>query len=161
VATDTTPDRFLLHETGAGAQAWMGRNLITIKAVTDDTDGHYGLIVSEAPRGSAPPMHIHHRTDEAIWIIEGRLRLVCGESDVVIGAGAFTLLPRGVPHTFLALEDTKMLGIMSPGGTEGYYFEGGVPKTSDTPPPVDVARMVEAGSRFDVEVTGEPLAGEE
>jgi len=31
VATDTTPDRFLLHETGAGAQAWMGRNLITIK----------------------------------------------------------------------------------------------------------------------------------
>ena len=68
------------------------------QGVTDDTDGHYGLIVSEAPRGSAPPMHIHHRTDEAIWIIEGRLRLVCGESDVVIGAGAFTLLPGRIMH---------------------------------------------------------------
>jgi len=32
-----------------------------------------------------------------------------------------------VPHTFLAEEDTTMLGLITPGGTEGYFVEGGPP----------------------------------
>ena len=51
------------------------------------------------PRLIAPP-HIHHRDDEAWYVLEGTLCVRVGEEEVTANAGAGVLVPRGVAHTY-------------------------------------------------------------
>ena len=141
---------------GDGQPKWSGTSRITVKARAAQTQGAFGLILSETTRGSSPPLHVHHTADEAIWVISGRIRVRCGEDEFTLEAGGFTLLPRGVPHTFISEQDTSMLGLLTPGGTEA-FFDYGPPVTSPTPPPVDAERMQRAAAEHDNEVVGPPL----
>ena len=51
------------------------------------------------PRLIAPP-HLHHRDDEAWYVLEGRLFVRVGEQDVEARAGSAVFVPRGTPHTY-------------------------------------------------------------
>jgi mannose-6-phosphate isomerase-like protein (cupin superfamily) len=46
------------------------------------------------------PLHRHRSEDEGWYVIEGRLRFMCGDREFDAPAGSGVLLPRGVPHTF-------------------------------------------------------------
>lgn len=46
------------------------------------------------------PLHIHHRDDEAWYVLEGTLRFRLGDEEVEAPAGSAVFGPRGVPHTF-------------------------------------------------------------
>ena len=46
------------------------------------------------------PLHVHHRDDEAWYVIEGALRFRFADSELVAPAGSTVLVPAGVPHTF-------------------------------------------------------------
>jgi oxalate decarboxylase/phosphoglucose isomerase-like protein (cupin superfamily) len=54
---------------------------------------------SSPPRLIAPP-HVHHRDDEAWYVLEGTLRVQLGASEVDAVAGAAVFVPRGTPHTY-------------------------------------------------------------
>ena len=51
------------------------------------------------PRLIAPP-HIHHKDDEAWYVLEGRLMVRVGDEDVEARAGSAVFVPRGTPHTY-------------------------------------------------------------
>jgi mannose-6-phosphate isomerase-like protein (cupin superfamily) len=51
------------------------------------------------PRLVAPP-HIHHRDDEAWYVLDGALRFRLGDDEIEASAGSGVLGPRGLPHTF-------------------------------------------------------------
>jgi mannose-6-phosphate isomerase-like protein (cupin superfamily) len=51
------------------------------------------------PRLIAPP-HLHHRDDEAWYVLEGRLFVRVGDQDVEARAGSAVFVPRGTPHTY-------------------------------------------------------------
>jgi mannose-6-phosphate isomerase-like protein (cupin superfamily) len=51
------------------------------------------------PRLIAPP-HLHHRDDEAWYVLEGALRIQAGRDEVEAPAGSGVLVPRGTPHTY-------------------------------------------------------------
>ena len=51
------------------------------------------------PRLIAPP-HIHHRDDEAWYVLEGRLIVRVGDEDVEARAGSAVFVPKGTPHTY-------------------------------------------------------------
>jgi uncharacterized cupin superfamily protein len=51
------------------------------------------------PRLIAPP-HVHHRDDEAWYVLEGTLRVRVGEEEVEARAGSGVFVPRGTPHTY-------------------------------------------------------------
>jgi len=51
------------------------------------------------PRLIAPP-HIHHRDDEAWYVLEGTLRVRAGSDEIEANAGASVFVPRGTPHTY-------------------------------------------------------------
>jgi quercetin dioxygenase-like cupin family protein len=155
--TDVTTEGLIVVAPGGGEPRWIGASRITLKATAAQTKGCYGLMVSEAARGTSPPLHIHHSADEAIWVVSGRLRVRCGEDEFTLEAGGFTLLPGGVPHTFLAEEDTTMLGLISPGGTEAFFVEGGPVATASTPAPPDLQRMERAAQKYACEFVGPPL----
>ena len=54
---------------------------------------------SSAERPIAPP-HLHHRDDEAWYVLDGTLGFVRGDERLEAPAGSAVLVPRGVVHTF-------------------------------------------------------------
>lgn len=155
--TDVTTKGLIVVPAGDGEPHWIGSSRITVKATAAQTNGGYGLIVSEVARGVSAPLHIHHTAEEGIWVVSGRILVRCGTDEFILDAGGYTSLPRGVPHTFLAEEDTTMLGLVTPGGTEAYFVEGGPVATTPTPPPPDLNRLQRAAEKFECQIVGPPL----
>src|SRR4051794_6632088 len=112
---------------GEGEETWFQPNRMTIKATAEVTGGAYGLVEAWIRAGSSPPLHVHHREDEAFFVLAGQVRFHCAGRDIVAGPGAFVFLPRDVPHTFIVEgdEDARMLTLLSPGGGERFFLEGG------------------------------------
>ena len=156
--TKFTTTGLVVAEPGEGEPRWIGSSRVTIKATAAQTRGGFGLIVSEVKQDASSPMHIHHTADESMWVVSGLVRVRCGEDEFPRAEGGFAFLPRGVPHTFIAEEDTTMLGLVSPGGTEAFFTEGGPVATSDTPPPPDLERLQRAAEHHQCEFTGPPLS---
>ena len=65
--------------------------------------------------GSVVPMH-DHPNEQLTYIIEGSLQMQFsdGAPDVVVHAGEVLVIPAGVPHGAVALEDTFDLDVFSP-----------------------------------------------
>jgi mannose-6-phosphate isomerase-like protein (cupin superfamily) len=148
---------------GAGQAVWFTQNRMTIKTTAAMTGGAFGLVEAVGPAGSSPPLHIHHREDEAVWVLEGSLTVRCGDRTFSAGPGSVTFLPRGVPHTFLVEGDVpvRLLSICVPGGFEEYFVAAGRPAEDDGLPPnapQDVAMLREVGEGFGLEIVGPPLA---
>jgi len=74
--------------------------------------------------GSGPPMHIHHRDDEAFYVLSGSYRMHVAGRDYSCPSGAFIYLPRGTVHGFYALEaGTRKLNIYAPASHDGFFEE--------------------------------------
>ena len=63
---------------GEGKMLWVVDELMTFKVSGEDTGGAYSLTDSVVPPGGGPPPHIHHREDEAFWVLEGELQVMVG-----------------------------------------------------------------------------------
>jgi quercetin dioxygenase-like cupin family protein len=150
--------------TSAGQDAfWWQGSLMRIKARAEDTGGALALIDATFPGGFGPPLHVHRHEDEAFYILEGRIRFRRGDDELVAGPGAWVWGPRGVPHTFkVESESARALVLITPGGLERMFEEGGVPAGESDGPPVQVhehqAAAIAMAARFGFEVIGPPLA---
>ncbi|HEY6180696.1 MAG TPA: cupin domain-containing protein [Terriglobales bacterium] len=51
------------------------------------------------PRWIAPK-HVHHKDDEAWYVLEGVLGVLVGDKEVEARTGAAVMVPRGTPHTY-------------------------------------------------------------
>jgi mannose-6-phosphate isomerase-like protein (cupin superfamily) len=100
--------------------------------------------------GGEPPLHVHHREDEAFYVLAGRMTFHLGGRDVDVGPGSFVLAPRGVPHTFTVEGDeARILQILGPNGTEAAFRELAGQA-------VDPAVMAAALAPYGVEIVGPP-----
>lgn len=99
-------------------------NAIEFKAVSADTAGRLAVLEFTAPAGSAGPRsHIHARTDEAFYVLDGTLTIRVGDKTIRADAGAFVLVPRGLAHTVSNEEGSpaRYLAMMTPAGLEGWF----------------------------------------
>jgi quercetin dioxygenase-like cupin family protein len=80
---------------GEGETFWWESQLFTIKC----SQGGLGLVDCVLEAGSEPPMHIHTRESEFIYVLDGELTVYVGET-LTVQSGGFAFLPRNVPHTF-------------------------------------------------------------
>ena len=120
------------------ARWWLG-TLAVIKATAADTDGQMTIIeVTEAP-GKEAPLHVHHREDEAFWILEGDVTIQVGDEIIEAHAGDYAFGPRDIPHRYtVGAAGCRMLFICTPGGFEGLVREMSEPAATRTlPPPSD------------------------
>ena len=46
------------------------------------------------------PLHVHHRDDEAWYVVEGQLRFRLGDEIREAGPGQAVLAPKGTPHAY-------------------------------------------------------------
>lgn len=140
---------------------WWQGGLYVLKARAEDTGGALGLVEARLYRGFGPPLHVHSREDEGLYVIEGEVRFRQGTEEFVGGPGAWVWGPRGVPHTFkVESESARMLVLATPGGFERMFEVGGVPVSESPEPPVqeyDPDEAVAMSKEFAFEVVGPQL----
>ncbi len=89
------------------------------------TGGSLGIWEEIVEPGWGPPLHVHHGEDEMFYVLEGRIRIWCGEETFEVTAGATAVLPRGIPHRFENVSETvaRMLIAVTPGGFESFFLD--------------------------------------
>lgn len=153
--------RPFILDRGEGASVWSLGGRFTVKLSDKDAAGHFALVETLAFRATEPPLHIHHREDEAWYILDGQMTFYVADESIEARTGSFVFAPMGIPHTFTVdVEPTRVLVFASPAGFEHFALELGEKATSDKPPTglaapaPDVLRPV--AERYGIEVVGPP-----
>jgi quercetin dioxygenase-like cupin family protein len=148
--------RVLGPDEGLRLQSGPGRDLV-FKVTGDDTGGAFDyFVVDVAPHGG-PPLHVHHRQEEAIHALVGRYKVRIGDAEHTIEEGGFAYMPAGLPHAFLNLtgEPGRIVIVYTPGGGHRFYEEFGPAARSTTPDRAEIAAIFE---RHDMTLLGPPLS---
>jgi len=145
---------------GEGEARWWFGMLAEIKATAANTGGNLTIIEVTCPPGYEAPLHVHHREDEAFWVLEGSVVIHVGETNVAAGPGDYAFGPRDIPHRFSVGDaGCQMLFILTPGGLEGLVREMSEPAATRTLPPPsseppDLARAQAIAARYGAELLG-------
>jgi quercetin dioxygenase-like cupin family protein len=113
----------------AGTTITLVGDVYTCLASGADTGGSYALFEACVPPGGGPPPHLHHREDEAFYVLEGQVEFMADGRTVRGGRGFFIHLPRERPHAFRNSGDTpaRMLIWALPAGLERFFADVGHP----------------------------------
>ena len=114
--TATTGPVVVLHlGEGASAPDALGDPRLA-KATAKDTGGAYTLHESTRLPGRGAPPHVHHKHEEAFYVLDGAIEFTVDETRITAGAGSFVLVARGTQHAFTVIGDTpaRYLCIFSP-----------------------------------------------
>lgn len=133
----------------------------TNKIMGEQTEGRLSQLLVSYPRGSAPPLHIHHREDETFYIVDGEVSIFVADQRIECTAGDFVFGPRGVPHAFLVQsEQAEMLVTFTPAGIEGLFAEVGPPVLAGEPAPApampDEDEFARLMAKYGCEFVGPP-----
>ena len=86
---------------GEGPAYWVGNTeFVTLKLTGSETSGAFAVVELVAMPGAEPPPHIHHRTDETYYLLEGELAVLDGKRTYTATAGAIVHLPKGTLHAW-------------------------------------------------------------
>jgi hypothetical protein len=119
------------------------------------------------PVGAAPPLHVHENLDDTWYILEGQMVVRCGDEELVVGAGHWVSMPRGVPHTFLVVGDreARILLVHDNASFRDFVRELGIPADTQIVPPQplfpSMEEMARVAGAHDLRPIGPPLSVEE
>jgi len=124
---------------------------VTIKITGEDTDGVYTVLEYVSPPQGGPPLHLHHREDEAFYVLEGEFEVQCGDNKIQAVPGSFVLAPKEIPHTFrnISSGSSKVLIITTPAGIENFFEE--LSELSKQEPP-DREKLKEIAQKYEIEL---------
>jgi quercetin dioxygenase-like cupin family protein len=140
----------VIRNPAGGSLMFMARGKETAGAVT--------VFESSAAPGEGPPLHLHVREDELLYVLEGRLRMELDGDVQDAPAGSLIFIPKGVPHTWQnpGPDVMRFLVLFSPAalGME-QFFENAASLDDDVP----IAEVFDKlGSSAGMEILGPPLA---
>jgi quercetin dioxygenase-like cupin family protein len=161
MSTETTPKPYRLASDDGLADVWWKTGRITMKAGPDETGNAFSQFVVDDPRGSGPPLHVHHNEDETFYILEGQVTMFAGDERIDLEAGDYFFGAREIPHAYLVRsERARMLVTISPSGSEQLFVSLGVPVTSAEPPTDAVMpplpEMARLFAAYGAEILGPP-----
>ncbi len=145
---------------GDGEAWWFMASRMTVLVDSELSGGRLTLALRESAAGFGPPRHIHDTEDEAFFLLEGAMHIVCGDQTWDAVPGSFTWLPRGIEHTFIVTKPARMLQLTTPGGFEALVGELGEKADGPgLPPPEvpDIPHLTEVSARHWNTIVGPPL----
>jgi len=142
---------------------WFIDHLVHVHIDGGAGNGTLALIEERGRRGDMPPLHVHHRDDEAFYVIAGELSLFVAGEHLVLAAGQAALAPREVPHSYrVESEQARWLVITTPAGFESFVREVAEPAPAEELPPAgrphDPAALAQAAAEAGIEILGPPGA---
>jgi quercetin 2,3-dioxygenase len=120
-----------------------------------ESAGQLGMTVTEGPRGPAIPVHAHARTYEALYCLDGRLRVTVDGEEHLLTRGDFMSIPASAEHTY-AMEAhlTRFASMYGPAGVERFHeVAGEVAEHRIFPeqaPAADRDRLAAAAAELDI-----------
>jgi quercetin dioxygenase-like cupin family protein len=140
---------------GLRLRSGPGRDLI-FKVTGDQTRGLLDYFIVEVAPHGGPPLHVHHKQEEAIHVVKGRFKVRIGEDEFALEDGGFAYLPSGEPHAFLNLTDepAELIVVYTPGGGHRFYEELGPATRAANPNRAEIAAIFE---RHGMSLLGPPL----
>ena len=92
-------------------------------AYGEETGGAYLLMEMRVAPGGGPPTHLHHGDAESFVVLEGKFRVLQGDTTRDVGPGAFVYGAPNVPHGFTNIGEGvgRLLVIDSPPKIENYF----------------------------------------
>ena len=120
----------------------------TFKLTGKDTNGLFTLIEEENEPGTEIPPHVHENEDEVFKVLEGEMELTVGGKTTILKAGDLAFGPRGIPHSWKIIGDSKAKVILSvfPAGIEDMFEELG-----ELPPgPPNFPKVAEICGRYGI-----------
>jgi mannose-6-phosphate isomerase-like protein (cupin superfamily) len=143
---------------GEGARSlWVLGELVALKVPSRRTGGAYVLFEAATQPGTGPPPHVHHREDEAFYVLEGEYEFLVGGDAFKAEAGSLLYVPKGTLHTHRNVGEGvgRMLVTQTPGGLYELFFQKtGMPLDGDDGGQPAFEERPEAGKRI-VELAAE------
>ena len=156
-ADDALPGTFSPYFLRAGEgprHALFGQ--VTYQLLTGaESRGDLGITVTEGPFGSVVPAHVHERTYEGVYCLEGRLRATVAGQDHLLTRGDFVSIPAGSEHALRSeAHFTRFASMVGPAGLERLYEVAGevaehhiFPEQASA---VDPGRLAAAAGELDI-----------
>jgi quercetin dioxygenase-like cupin family protein len=106
----------------AGRTVTSGRGSSTeLKLAGEESGGDWAVVEWRVRAGDEPPLHIHTREDETLYVLDGAITAFVGDQRIEVEAGSYAALPKDVPHGLTVRgEEARLLVTLAPAGTE--YF---------------------------------------
>ena len=98
-STDASAAPVVVHRDGGEAWWWF-EGLAVIRATAADTGGLMTIVEMTEPPGAEAPLHVHHREDEAFYILEGSATIHVGDESFDVGPGDYAVGARDIPHRY-------------------------------------------------------------
>jgi quercetin dioxygenase-like cupin family protein len=113
---------------GEGPRHLLGGQLATTLVTAAESGGQLGTATIQGPAGSAFPTHVHERTHESLYVLDGRVRLWLDGEAHLLTAGDCASIPPGIPHAY-AFEGhvTRVATMNAPAGIEALFAVAGEP----------------------------------
>jgi quercetin dioxygenase-like cupin family protein len=148
-----------LHmRSGEGKALWGPGDMYTFLVTGEETVGTVFAMEGLVPAGGGPPLHIHDREDEALYILEGECEVEVGNNRALASAGDLVWMPRGTAHRFsnTGTGVARMILTFTPAGIEHFFEEvfEEVHDHSAPPPPASpelIGRLITAAPRYGLE----------
>jgi quercetin dioxygenase-like cupin family protein len=145
-----------LHvRSGEGKALWGPGDMYTFLVTGEETGGTVFAMEGLVPAGGGPPLHIHEREDEALYILEGECEVEVGDNRVLAAAGDLVWMPRGTAHRFsnTGTGTARIILTFTPAGIEHFFEEvfEVVHDRSAPPPPASpelIGRLVTAAPQY-------------
>jgi quercetin dioxygenase-like cupin family protein len=134
--------------------------LVACKIPSCQTGGAYSLFEVVTQPGSGPPPHIHHREDEALYVLEGEYEFLDEDRTFKPAAGSLIYVPKGNLHAHKNIGEGigRLLVSQTPGGLYEQFFEeiGEERKDRTTAPvsenPPDMERIAKTAAEYGIEI---------
>ncbi|MDQ4128175.1 MAG: quercetin 2,3-dioxygenase [Actinomycetota bacterium] len=145
-------------EPGEGKTLLVLGDLYRFVVASEETNGAFAVFETTATPGlPGPPPHIHHREDEAVYVLEGEFELYVEGNTTTVGPGVFVSIPKGTLHTWSNAGNApaRILAMVTPGGFEDFFEEVGEPVEAPYCPPAgppDVEKVLAAAPRYGLEI---------
>ena len=156
---DHDPDKIIAVPPGGGHSFWVFGDVDDIKAEAKDTNGEMTFVETLVPPHSGPPLHIHTRESESIYVLDGLIRVIANGLDFHLEPGGFVHMPKNSIHRFENAHHghSRILLILLPSGIEGYFKELGTPKVKGVPSPgpkAHIEKLPQVAEKYGVKIVG-------
>jgi quercetin dioxygenase-like cupin family protein len=130
---------------------------IAVLASAGDTGGIVGVVEVSGPSGAVPPLHVHHREDEAFYVLDGQYSVHVGDGVTEASPGTWVWGPRDVPHGYqVNSRRGRHLSLVMPGGFEAFFEEVAALAPLAADPRSAMSRVATIAGRYGVELLGPP-----
>jgi quercetin dioxygenase-like cupin family protein len=111
---------FVLQPGGGRSADYRAGRSFLFRATGDDTGAVLGALEESVPSGGAARMHVHHPSDELLYVLAGVFTFQVGERQVRGGPGTLAFVPRGTVHGWRNTGPAagRLLVLFTPAGYE-------------------------------------------